>query len=443
MSHQRESATTPGEGYPPLRENRTFLRFFTGRFVTNVGDSLYTVAIVWLVFELSGSTVLTGLANAMLLLPFLLQIVAGPVVDRFPVKPVLVGTQAVQGVVVLAIPLAAYTGNLTVELLLVTIPVMALMGLPMHPVQATLVPRIVADDQLSRGNSVLATITIGLDMIFDALGGIFIAVFGATVLFLVDSVTFAVAGLLFLGMTVPAVNGGNEGGDESAIGVYVADLRDGIQALRGTVFGEMLFTSAVFNFAVGVTLGILPAYGAVHGGPAVYGLLLGALGVGRLVGSVSASWLNGVPYGRLKTVTYLVSALLWLGSVVAPSIVLTVGLFGLAWVSAGADAVLIETLNQKVFPADILGRISAIKGTASTATLPAGSLVGGFVAVHLGTVTTMGLAASGFGFVAVYFGLRPSLRGLPSTADAGPTDFGVRVEAPPAATETGGQENGG
>ena len=127
----------------------------------------------------------------------------------------------------------------------------------------------------------------------------------------------------------------------------------------------MMFTSAVLNFTVGVTLAILPAFGDSLGGAAVYGLLLGALGTGRLVGSASASYFEDVAYGRLKIATFLLSALLWLGSVYSLSLVLTVRLFGLAWVSDGIDGVMIETLNQKVFPSDLLGRVSAILSVVS------------------------------------------------------------------------------
>lgn len=435
MNVKREPAQTREE-FPSLWRNGNFLRLFAGKFVTNAGDSLYTVATLWLVFELSGSTVLTGVANFLLLLPYLLQIIAGPIVDRFPVKPVMVGTQLFQGVVILVLPVAAYTGNLTVELVLLTIPVLSVMTMMFAPVQATVLPRIVGDDQLSRGNSALATITVGLDMVFDALGGLFIAIFGATALFVLDSVTFAVAALLFLGMRIPRVNGTSDSNSQSALRTYAADLREGIDILRGTVFVNMMFVSAVFNFAVGVTLAILPAFGAQLGGPAIYGLLLGALGVGRLLGSVSASYLNGVAYGRLKVFTYLASAALWAGSVYAPSLALTVGLFGLAWVSAGIDSVMIETLNQKVFPTELLGRVSAIKGTASTATLPVGSLVGGVVADLLGVTTTMGLAAFGFGFAGFYFALVPSLRSLPAITDVDPAAFDIRLDSGSTAERT-------
>ena len=425
----------PEEGYPPLWRNRDFLRFFAGQFVTNAGDSLYTVAILWLVFRLSGSSALVGVANATLLLPFLLQIVAGPIVDRLPVKPLLMGTQFAQGVVVLVPPLAAYAGHLRVGVLLAVVPALALLTLVMSPIRATLMPRIVADDQLSRGNSALATVTLGLDMIFDALGGLFVTLFGATTLFLLDSATFALAGLLFAGMAIPAADTANEEAgasresEASVVAEYVADLRGGIRVLRGTVFVEMMFTAAVSNFAVGVTLATLPAFGDLLGDAAAYGLLLGALGVGRLVGSASAAYLNGVPYGRLIAAAYSISTALWRGSVYAPSTALTVGLFGLAWISDGIDNVLVSTLNQKVFPPELLGRVSSIKGTVSTATLPVGSLVGGVVAEWVGVTTTMGLAAFGFGFAGLYFALRPSLRRLPAVDDADPTDFDLDADS--------------
>lgn len=426
-----DTAADATDGESSLWRNRDFRRFFAGQFVTNAGDSLYTVAVLWLVFELSGSTVLTGIANALLLLPWLLQMLAGPVVDRLPLKPVLVGSQAVQGVVVLALPLAAATRNLSVGVILAVIPALTLATLVMTPMQATLVPRIVDERRLSKANSSLATVTLGLDMVFDALGGAVIAVFGATTLFLVDSATFAVAGLLFAGIAVPSESAGENdgGGDESPLDAYVDDLRDGIDVLRGTAFVELVGLTAVANLATGVTLAILPAFGDGLGGPAVYGLLLGALGVGRMVGSVVAPSLERVSYGRLLLVGNLLAACCWFAAVAAPSPALTVVLFGLAWVPAGVSGVLTATLNQTVFPTELLGRVSSIKGTASGATLPLGSLIGGVVAELLGTTTTMGLAGFGFGFTGLYILVRPRLRRLPSVVDADPAAFDVAIPA--------------
>ncbi|WP_121820775.1 MFS transporter [Halostella salina] len=427
---------------PSIWRNRDFLRFFAGQFVTNAGDSLYSVAVLWLVFELSGSTFLTGVANAILLLPWLLQMFAGPLVDRLPLRPVLVGSQVVQGIVVLVLPLAAATGHLSVGVIFAVLPILMLATLPMAPMQATLVPRIVDDGQLSQANSALHTVTLGLDMIFDALGGAFIAVFGATALFLLDAATFGVAALLFAGIVIS--RGGEATADRSetadadaptddgqslraVFASYVDDLRAGVDALRGSAFVPLIAMTAVANLATGVTLAILPAFGDGLGGPALYGLMLGALGIGRLVGSVVAPYLEGVAYGRLKPVMHTLGACSWLAAAVVPSPALTVVLFGLAWVPAGVDGVLTATLNQTVFPGDLLGRVSSVKGTASGATLPLGSLLGGVVAELLGVTTTMALAALGFGFTGIYFLVRPRLFGLPAVADADRAAFGVTV----------------
>lgn len=441
MTATEATATEAADAEPSLWRNRDFRRYFAGQFVTNAGDSLYTVAVLWLVFELSGSTFLTGVANAVLLLPWLLQILAGPLVDRLPLRPVLVGSQALQGVVVLALPLAAATGQMSVGFLFAVVPVLTLATLLMAPMQATLVPRIVDDDHLSSANSALATVTLGLDMIFDALGGAFVAVFGATALFVFDAGTFALAGLLFAGVAAArSVDGDADddartdadpanatGADESVLESYLADMRAGIDALRGTAFVELTLTTAVFNLAVGVTLAVLPAYGDALGGPALYGALLGALGVGRLVGSLVAPRLEGVPFGRFALVGNALGTCCWLAAAAVPSPAFTVVLFGLAWVPAGASGVLTSTLNQTVFPPDLLGRVSSVKGTASGATLPLGSLVGGAVAEVLGPTTTVGLTAFGFGFTALYVLARPRLRRLPAVADADPAAFGLTV----------------
>ena len=76
----------------------------------------------------------------------------------------------------------------------------------------------------------LATVTLGLDIIFDALGGVFIAVFGTTALFFLDSLTFAVAGMLFLGMAIPTVEGEHKQSEKPVLIDYIADLRAGIES---------------------------------------------------------------------------------------------------------------------------------------------------------------------------------------------------------------------
>ncbi len=442
--------TASGDRHSSIWHNPDFRRFLSGEFVTNLGDSLYSVATLWLVFELTESSLLVGVANFLLLSPWLLQFAAGPVVDRVSVRRLLVGLQLGQGVVVLVFPLAAFTGELSIGLLFGVVPVLSLMALLLTPVQTATLPRILSDDRLAKGNSLLATATLGLDTVFEAVGSLLIPTLGITALFLADAATFGVAALLFAGVVIPETadetvdvdasddideTGGVDGGGfGDAFRAYADDLRDGASVLRGTVFVEMMFTSAVFHLALGVMLAVLPAYagtfggGEAFGGAQTYGLLLGAFGVGRIIGSAVGPSLDGFRYGPLRATTCLTSTVLWVGSVAAGSRLLTVVLFGLAWVPAGANGVLVSTLNQRVFPQSVLGRIAGIKGTASTATLPVGSLLGGVVGQVVGATTAMGVAVFGFAFTGAAFLLRPRLRRIPAVGDADASQFAISFD---------------
>lgn len=413
-----------------LWQNRNFVRFLSGQFATNAGNSLYAVAVLWLVYELSGSTAMTGAANAILLLPWLLEILAGPVVDRFPIRRVLVGSQLVQGIAVLVIPLAALTGQLSLGVVFLVLPVLAIATLPMAPIRTALVPKIVAEERLSRANAALKTVNLGMDMIFDALGGIFIAVVGATTLILLDAATFVLAAVLFVGIQTGSTEAETEEGHrENSISGFGSDIRAGIDLLRGTVFVELLALTAISNFTTGVTLAVLPAFGDALGGPVVYGLLLGALGIGRLVGSVVGPAFEGIRYGRFLAIAFTLASTTWVASILAPSPGMTVVLFGVAWIPAGISGVLGATLNQTVFPTNALGRITAIKGTAAGATLPIGSLIGGVIGTWLGPHLTVVLAAAGFGMTGVYATVRPRIRHLPAVSEATPSDFDVDLES--------------
>lgn len=67
-----------------LWKNKNFLILFLGRMITNIGDSLYYVASMWLVYQLGGSSFYSGIAGFLILLPMGLQFLTGPFVDRFP-----------------------------------------------------------------------------------------------------------------------------------------------------------------------------------------------------------------------------------------------------------------------------------------------------------------------------------------------------------------------
>jgi MFS family permease len=273
-------------------------------------------------------------------------------------------------------------------------------------------------------------------MVFDALGGVLIALIGAVSLFVLDSITFVIAVLSFVGVTVPERS---EATDETAdidVSGYLSDLQDGVQWLRGTVFTEMMLTTAITNFGTGVMLAVLPGFAAVRGGSILYGALLGAIGAGGLTGALIPSRITHIRYGVIRIVGLGLGFVMWLVAVYSPWPALTVVLFALTGVPVGVTNVMGQTLIQTVTPKDLLGRVTSVDASVATLTVPLGSLLGGVVGSALGVVPTMAIATFSFAFVSLYFTLRPHLRRLPAVDDVEEGTFIRRKNTPSSANRT-------
>ncbi|WP_052361007.1 MFS transporter [Geomicrobium sp. JCM 19038] len=170
--------------------NFNFMILLLSRCASNAGSSLYSIAAMWLVYELSGSSMYSGLALFLTQMPALLQIVLGPVIDRFQLKKLLVFTQCIQVFMLLVLPLAYAFGFLTVALVLTVMPVVSLCNQFLYPAQLTLLPKILKKDQLTTGNSLFSVAYQGTDVLFTAFAGIIIAVVGGVAIFYVNSATF-------------------------------------------------------------------------------------------------------------------------------------------------------------------------------------------------------------------------------------------------------------
>jgi MFS family permease len=405
--------------------NRTFRRLFVGRLVTNAGDSLYYVAATWLVWELTGSSFHTGLATFLVLAPAGLQFLFGPLVDQVPVRSVLVGTQVTQLLLVLVVPLAWVLDALSVWLLLVVMPLLSLLNQPVYPAESAVLPRIVSREELVAANSLFSVAYQGVDAAFNALGGLLVAAVGAVALFVVDSVTFAVTALLFLGLHVPAADPGTttptettsvatDGGDATS---YLDSLRGGFTFVRGTVVSRAMAATVVANAAIGGVLAVLPGYADALGGEVAYGLAMAAIGGGLLVGALASGLVSDRPLGRLLVLGSAFSAVVWVAAIALGWLPVTVPLLAVAFVPVGTTNVLFVSTVQALVPEVALGRVMALVGSVSAGAAPVGSLLGGTIAAATSPTLVMYGGAVGFAVVAVWVLAVPELRGLPRVAD--------------------------
>lgn len=437
--------------------NSAFRRLLAGRVVTNVGDSLYYIGAMWLVFELTGDPVYTGIAGFLTLAPSAFQFLAGPVVDSVSIRRLLAGTQLVQGVVILTIPIAQMFDALSVWLILLVMPVLSALNQLVYPAQTAALPRLLDDEELVAANSAFSIAYQGVEMVANGISGLLIGVIGAVSLFLLDAATFAVAALLFVTITIPDATdaGSPDGGkpavatdggtDESVVdepsgsddaGAATDDMDDapddeesyrekltvGFEYVRSTVLLWLIVGATVVNFTAGIVMATLPAYADTIGGAGVaflkpaaaYGVLMASFAAGNFVGAIGASVVEERSLGKMMIAGYAVSGVCWLAAIAVNWLPLTAGLLLLALFPVGALNVQLATVAQSAPPEEYVGRVSSVFGSATTAAIPFGSLTGGVLASTAGpqiAMAVMGVATVG---MAGYVFVLPSLRRLPA-----------------------------
>lgn len=407
------TSITDNEYVDLLAENSSFRWFLTGDLVTNVGNSLYTIAAMWLVYELSGSTFYTGLAVFVTRIPQLFRFLTGPIVDEYAPRRILVSSQLLQMSFVAVVPLAFYLGDLDVTVVLGVMAVVGVVTQFVSPTQSATLPRLVENEHLSHANAMFTFTSRSTDMLFNALAGLLISAIGAVALFVVDALTFTVAALCYAAVHV-AADEDDRSEDSSS---YLEDVREGMAYLSGSVLLLVVVSSMVLNTAFGAILAVLPKFADLQGGSVMFGVLMAGIGAGTILGSFFASRIRDRSFGAVSIVGFVLSGGLVAAGTVVPGRVPVVAAFSLAMIPVGVFNVFVMTTTQTIVPDDLLGRVTATLGSTTGIATPVGSLLGGYLGGIVGTPTVIAVAGGGLMCSGVYWLVVPRLRTFPSLTE--------------------------
>lgn len=322
-----------------------------------------------------------------------------PIVDRASVRRLLVSTQLVQVGLLLAIPLAILIDYFLVWVILTIIPVAAIVNQFMYPAQNAALPRLVEKEELVDANSLFSIAYGGVNLLFNAVGGLLIGLLGTIALFSINATIFLGSALLFTTVRIPDAEPVNSTSDSrpdvteptggadvetthtdtptlSSFKRFLDDLVDGIEIIRNSDLGFIILGGTVADFSLGIATAVLPAFAARRGGPEIYGLLVGAMGVGSVLGSIASSPLQTIPFGRFTVIGFFAGAVALVAAILSPVVPATIVLYALAWTPFGIMSVLLFALVQSVVPEYLVGRVSSAATSFWSVMLPIGSLLG-------------------------------------------------------------------
>jgi MFS family permease len=414
--------------YRGLLANRPLAKLLGGEFVSAIGDWLYIVAILIVIYRETNDATLLGLFGALRQLPYVvLSIPAGIVADRFDRRLILLVTDLLRGACMLAMAwLIAVDGPVV---WIIAFSILAACGSTFfYPAIGAYLPSLVADErQLGPANSAWSSLDNLGFVVGPALGGILVAAGGVTLAFIINAATFVViAGVLW---TLPSSRGGSAAKPPVTAGPAGAadrpvppEAAPGVGALRSIarpLVGIGVIHLVGYGLMGGISvLTVIYATDILKSGESATGLLNTAIGIGGVSGAVVSGAL--VLRRRLAPALLLGVVVTGIGAaILGGSGVLVVAMVGIAF-AAGGNLVLevvTTTIYQRVTPDAIRGRGLGILMTVSTLAECVGAITLPTIVATFGPWPALGIVGAA---VAILGALAVDLIGPASTRPESP-----------------------
>jgi len=191
--------------YLSLLRQRDFALLWGGATISALGDGMSFVALLWLLIERGGSATDVGLLAAIHTAPVIIGgIATGPILDAFDPRRVLAADNALRGVAMASVPIAAAMGSLTTAHLFVVAAIYGLLFMTSAAGIPSLITRLVKGDELITANA-MESLSFSLSgLIGPGVAGLLIAFVGAPFVLAIDALTYFV----FVGCLLAMRRGG-------------------------------------------------------------------------------------------------------------------------------------------------------------------------------------------------------------------------------------------
>ncbi|MER5944933.1 MFS transporter [Streptomyces sp. NPDC001904] len=408
-----------------LWRNRDFAALWGGQVVSALGAQSSQTAMPLLVLASGGSPGDAGVVAAAGTLPHLVaQLPAGALVDRWDRRRILLVSEIVAGLVLATVPVAVWSGAVTVAHLAAVAFAQGLCFVFFGLAEHAALPHIVPAEQLPTAVAHNEARGRGAALAGRPLGGALFGL-GPAVPFLADVVSYAVAsaGLLFLRGELRGRSSAPSRSGKSAS--RVPGWRSTTEGLRW-IWRHPLIRAAVLLVAVSnmvfQALGLVIVVLAREEGASAadIGVMLGVYSGGGLLGALAAARLHRYfsPRSVILGVHWIWAGLLPLFLFTAHPLV--IGAIGAATAFVGPLwNVVIGSYTTILVPDELRGRVGSAAMTLSWGVMPVASLGAGRLLTHVGAADTLAVLVAVTLAAAVAATASPAVRRAPPLPTAG------------------------
>jgi MFS family permease len=372
--------------------HRNFQLFFSGQLISLTGTWMQTIAEAWLVYRLTGSSLLLGTAGFCSQFPvFLVAPFGGIVADRHNRQRVVIGTQVASMILASTLAVLTLSGWVRVWHIFTLAALLGVVNAFDIPARQSFLVDMVGKEDLMNAIALNSSMFNAARIVGPAIAGILVAKIGEGWCFFANGVSYiaVIAGLLMMRVKRPA--------PLASTASHWAHIAEGFRFVRNTrpILAILLLLGLVSLVAMPYTV-LMPLFAdrILHGGPRGMGILMGATGVGALLGALTLASRTGVRgLGKWVAVScggfglflalFAFSRVFWLSAV----LLLPVGFCMMLQMSSS------NTLIQAMSPDQLRGRVMSVYSMMFMGLAPFGALFGGALADHLGAPVTLAVGA--------------------------------------------------
>lgn len=399
-----------------------FLKLWAGQTISKFGTRLDALGFT-AVLVLGATPLQLGILTAVEAFPILVVGVAvGVWVDRMRRKPIMIAADGARALLLLSVPIAAWSGILGLPQLIVVGALVGVCSVFFDVAYATFVPTVVPRESLIEANSKLGLTGSLSEIMGPGLAGFLVQLLTAPTAVLVDAGTFVASAGLLGWLRTPerrvSTGRGENAWREALGGLRVLREQPILRALAGQAA-----TANFFGSFIG-TLYILYLVRVLGIGPAGVGLTIAVGGIGDLMGVFLAPSLArrfGIGWTLLGA-SLFIAVIVVIFPLAGGSVALATGIICCAQlvgdVGHGAFDVHAISVRQSLAPEHLLGRVNAAMEIVSRGVVPIGLLTGGVLGQTLGIRPTLWIAVLGIGVSTLWLIFSPlrTLRDLPVVA---------------------------
>jgi len=351
-----------------LRENSNYRNFWLGQLVSQLGDRVHTLAVIWLVYSWTNSGGTVGLVLIASTLPaFLISPFAGNLLDKYDRRKIMIICDFIRSALVLTLSVLAFMGKLDLTVILIFTVFISIGAAFFNPATMSIMPTIVKPGELVRANAFYQLSVNASGALGFMLGSGLIAAIGVPVAFLINGFSF-----LFSAYFLYQVAYKHE--KSTTRTSFWKDFTEGLKAAKMVpLIKRLLGPIIVINFFFSSLFVLIPVFaeGVFNKGSAGLGILMSGLTLGMFAGALIMSGKSL----KIKVTYIIVFNLLFIGAAF-----LAMGLFEnyyffiamlfIIGVALNLSNIALMALFQKIVPNEIRGKVFGLVTAASVSSQP-------------------------------------------------------------------------